>query len=309
MSNQRIVFRRYGRRQSGARRAKVLPETVVYRLEKGPGGKLAAVHTKSPDGVSTRRTARYFVLAAHAVEIPKLMLVSEVGNSSDQVGRNLMSHPSHFYECLAKDALWPGRGPIQQGSVNDRCDGPHRAKHAAIRYGSNNRSAHLRFTDQLLKEGIIGRELDERIRHDTSRYVSITTGMEMLPNPANRITLSDRKDSLGLPTPRIYFDVDEYCGNASIVAHEDFKQFDKAFEIQTRLGDRDAWRFAAHIMGSTIIGADPRTSVVDADCRSHDHSNLFIASTGVMPSSATWNPTLTGCALALRLAEVVAREA
>jgi len=52
----------------------------------------------------------------------------------------------------------------------------------------------------------------------------------------------------------------------------------------------------------------PRTSVVDADCRSHDHANLFIASTSVFPSSGVVNPTLTGAALTLRLAEMMGRE-
>ena len=288
--------------------AKVLPETVAYQLEKGPGGKLIAVHTKDPEGRTTRRTARYFILAAHAIETPKLMLMSEVGNSSDQVGRNLMSHPSLIWEGLAKDAFWPGRGPVQQGSVVGHRDGPHRAQHAALRHGSNQKGANLAMTERLLRQGIIGHELDERIRHDSARFLSLTTCVEMLPAPTNRVTLSTRKDGLGLPTPRISFDIDDYTRKAGAMAEEDFKQFDKAFEIQTPLGDRQRWALASHIMGSTIMGADPKTSVVDSDCRSHDHPNLFIASTGVFPSSSCVNPTLTGAALSLRLADVISRE-
>lgn len=288
--------------------AKLLPDTVAYKLEKGPGGKIVAVHTMSPDGRSTRRTARYFILAAHAIETPKLMLMSEVGNSSDQVGRNLMSHPSFIYVALAKEPLWPGRGPVQQGSVCDLRDGPHRAQHAAIRYGTNSPSPNLVLTDRLLQQGIIGRELDDRIRHDCARMLSITAGMEMLPAPSNRIDLSDRKDALGLPTPRIHMDIDDYSRKGSVVIGQHFDRFDKAFEVEAKLGDRNAWRLAAHIMGSTIMGADPKTSVVNGECRSHDHPNLFIATTGVFPTSSTVNPTLTGAALSLRLAEQIARE-
>jgi choline dehydrogenase-like flavoprotein len=43
--------------------------------------------------------------------------------------------------------------------------------------------------------------------------------------------------------------------------------------------------------------------VVDGFCRTHDHENLYIASTGVMPTAATVNSTLTGVALALRSAD------
>jgi choline dehydrogenase-like flavoprotein len=51
------------------------------------------------------------------------------------------------------------------------------------------------------------------------------------------------------------------------------------------------------------MGNDPASSVVDAFGRSHDHENLFVCGTGVMPTAATMNSTLTAVALALRTAE------
>ncbi|TMV81142.1 GMC family oxidoreductase, partial [Thioclava sp. BHET1] len=63
-----------------------------------------------------------------------------------------------------------------------------------------------------------------------------------------------------------------------------------------------------HIMGTVLMGNDPKTSVVDKDLRSHDHDNLFLCTTGVMPSSATVNPTLTGVALSIRAAHTIAKE-
>jgi choline dehydrogenase-like flavoprotein len=289
--------------------ANLLPDTVAYKLEKGTGGKIVAIHTKSPDGRNTRRAARYFILAAHAVETPKLMLMSDVGNSSDQVGRNLMGHNSLTWDALIKEPLWPGRGPVTQGAILDRRDGPHRARYGAIKYGSNQRVPNLALTDRLLKQGIMGRELDERIRHDAARFASITAAVEMLPEPTNRVSLSDRKDALGLPTPRVYYDLDDYMRQGAAVVHQDFERFDQAFETQTAVGDRNRLGNSSHIMGTTIMGKDPRISVVDSDCRSHDHANLFIASTAVFPSCAVVNPTLTAAALTLRLAELISREA
>jgi choline dehydrogenase-like flavoprotein len=54
------------------------------------------------------------------------------------------------------------------------------------------------------------------------------------------------------------------------------------------------------------MGADPRASVVDAMCRSHDHPNLFVVDASVLPTSAAVNPALTIAALALRTAGHIA---
>ena len=132
--------------------------------------------------------------------------------------------------------------------------------------------------------------------------------MEQLPLASNRIDLSDHKDALGLPTPRIHMDVDDYNRRAGLIAGRDFERLEREFGMQVELGDRKVFRLAAHIMGSTIMGDDPRTSVVDADCRTHDHPNLFIASCSVFASSSTVNPTLTGAALSLRLGQQIAKE-
>jgi len=47
---------------------------------------------------------------------------------------------------------------------------------------------------------------------------------------------------------------------------------------------------------------------VDRDCRTHDHPNLFIAGTSVMPSASCMNPTLTGAALSVRIAHQLLKE-
>ena len=56
-------------------------------------------------------------------------------------------------------------------------------------------------------------------------------------------------------------------------------------------------------MGTTRMGTDPRTSVVDPDCRVHGVDNLFVAGSSVFPTSGYANPTATIAALAVRLAD------
>lgn len=63
-----------------------------------------------------------------------------------------------------------------------------------------------------------------------------------------------------------------------------------------------------HITGATIMGSDPRDSVVDKHCRTLDHPNLFISSSATMPTVGTVNVTLTIAALALRMADQLKKE-
>jgi len=61
-------------------------------------------------------------------------------------------------------------------------------------------------------------------------------------------------------------------------------------------------------MGTHRMGSDPSTSVADADGRTHDHPNLFLAGGGLFPTFGTANPTLTIAALALRTSAKIAAD-
>ena len=63
----------------------------------------------------------------------------------------------------------------------------------------------------------------------------------------------------------------------------------------------------AHTFGTCRMGGDPQTSVVDANCRSHDHPNLYITDASVFPSSGGGEaPSLTIQALSTRAADIIA---
>ena len=124
--------------------------------------------------------------------------------------------------------------------------------------------------------------------------------VEQLPDADNRIVLDDRaSDGFGIPRPRVHFRLDEYVQNglaAARAVHED---------VLRRLGVTGIWHREqaegpGHIIGTTRMGTDPGTSVVDPNLRTHEHRNLFILGSGVFPTSGTANPTLTIAALSLR---------
>ena len=61
----------------------------------------------------------------------------------------------------------------------------------------------------------------------------------------------------------------------------------------------------SHQCGTARLGADPATSVVDLECRSHDVANLWITDASVLPTFAAVNPALTIAALALKAGEAM----
>jgi len=59
-------------------------------------------------------------------------------------------------------------------------------------------------------------------------------------------------------------------------------------------------------LGGTRMGRDPKTSVVNANCQTHDVKNLFVADGGPFVSQADKNPTWTIMALAWRTSDYIA---
>jgi choline dehydrogenase-like flavoprotein len=63
----------------------------------------------------------------------------------------------------------------------------------------------------------------------------------------------------------------------------------------------------SHPMGSTRMGDDSSTSVVDRSGRVHGFDNLYLAGVGLIPVRVAVNPTLTAIARALETADHIAR--
>lgn len=291
--------------------ARLVANAVVYRIEHDAKGSIAAVHYYAPDKTSHRVTGKQFILAANGIESPKLLLLSAsdkypngLANSSGMVGRNLMDHPSTSLTFYADEELWLGRGPQSPSSINTLRDGAFRSQHAAYRLDFTNISQVWSVTDALIAEGVYGPDFEKQLRWRAARQVNVKNVLEVLPDPANRITLSSEKDAMGIPKPEAHYSIADYTRRGAETSKADFA---KIAELMGGTGLRysAAGQFAnnQHITGTLGMGNDAATSVVDGFGRTHDHENLFICSTGVMPTSATMNSTLTAIALALRTAD------
>lgn len=135
--------------------------------------------------------------------------------------------------------------------------------------------------------------------------------LEQAPHPDNRVVLSREVDPLGrrrvqMQTRLRDADIASIKRSQEIMAEEIARSGLGTYVID-RDGDMPVVERGgtAHHTGTTRMHVDPKQGVVDANCRVHSVSNLYIASSSVFPSSGYANPTLTLVAMSLRLADQI----
>jgi choline dehydrogenase-like flavoprotein len=330
-----------------------------------------ATHGGVPTGTGTAVGKKY-LLSAHAIETPKLLLMSNknkkfpkgVANSSDQVGRNLMDHVMYLAWGLAKDPVYAFRGPLSSSGIESVRDGDFRKERSAYRieignegwqwaandpfttladfvFGQNNSQTNSSGTNaqgQSLKfdaalpdnAQLFGDALVNTLNGIYTRQIRMGYLIEQLPDPENRVELSETlTDNLGLPRPKVTYRLaQDYERNAFVSAKKVSTEIFNAlgaveytkeppppvfygspdevtatnFQYQ---GNNFTFYGAGHIVGTYRMGDNKATSVVNPRQQSWDHSNLYMAGSGVFPTVATGNPTLTLAALAFKTADSI----
>jgi len=301
-------------------------------------------------GSGTVTAARY-VIAAHAIETPRLLLMSTnggrfpngVANRSGMVGKNLMDHPLYLAWALAPKPLYGFRGPLATSGIESLRDGPFRKQRAAFRIEIGNEGWNFSSNDPYTTTidlingmnlaglnpatspgpapALWGAPLVNALNNALSRQFRLGFLVEQTPDPANCVTLSPELDHLGLPRPQIRYDLSDYTKAGLLAASETasaiFQRMGAqeytsspdpddpcAFTVDAKHGSK-LMKFygSGHIVGTYRMGSkDDGQSVVDKYQRSWDHPNLFLVGSGVFPTVATGNPTLTIAALALQAA-------
>lgn len=312
--------------------AELRPHAIVTRLDCEVGGAVTNVHYKAWNMSEHDVSGKVVVLAANAIEIPKLLLMSNhqfpkgVANASGAVGRYLMDHPIKMSYALAREPVFPYRGPPSTSSIETYRDGDFRGVRGAFRTTLRNdgwswptgapRGTNRKTTGTLLdfvgNRKLFGTRLRTVLADHMQRQLVVNSAVEQLPEFKNRIYPSTTQfDRFGVPRPVIEYEVDDYTREAFKKALELHRLIFEQVGVVPGEGDLqdnptvDAG--SGHVMGTTRMGDDPASSVVDRDCKCHDHRNLFIVGSSVFPTGATANPTLTIAALALRAAGTIQR--
>ncbi|MEA9414087.1 GMC family oxidoreductase [Flavobacterium sp. PL02] len=270
-----------------------------------------------------------YVMAASAIENAKLLLASGAANSSDQVGRNLMDHMTVLRWGLAKEPIYPYRGPGSTTNIPTFRDGEFRKDHAAWILPLDNWGwAWPTFSpgsdvSEAVSEGVFGKKLRDRIEDRVTRQFFTHFECEQAPDPNNRVTIDPvYKDNIDNYRPVIHYNATEYMLKAfeasGIVSEQlfdqcgikDFTKYKPGVDPDyvTYKGKGYSFAGAGHIVGTHRMGFTKQDSVVDTDMRTWDHENLFLVGCGNMPTLGTSNPTLTMSALTFKAAEAILKQ-
>lgn len=146
---------------------------------------------------------------------------------------------------------------------------------------------------------------------------------EQAPNPDSRVVLSEKHDALGnrradldwrlseldKHTARVLAEVfgeeAQRLGHGGVTPSGWLTEAGTQWPVDPTVGNHPIAGY--HHLGGTRLGTDPASSVVDPDCTVHGYANLHVAGSSVFPTAGWANPTLTLVALAIRLAERLAR--
>jgi choline dehydrogenase-like flavoprotein len=242
--------------------------------------------------------ARTVILAAGAVETPRLLLMNGLANSSGQVGRNFMAHVGVQVWGQVDEDLRPYKG-IPGGLISEDT---HRVPGLIGGYLLQSLGVMpVTYAAQYARGTLTwGPEL---VRHlqGYNHVAGINVLGECLPYEHNYLELSDELDGRGLPKPRVHFSFGD--NEKRMTAHAEALMR----ELWGRIGARDVWALprAAHTLGTARMGSDPGTSVVNPYGRTHDIENLWICDNSTFPSALSANPALTQMALSLRTADAL----
>lgn len=275
------------------------------------GGSISGVEYIDPDGSRQQAKADTCVLAANAIESPRLCFLSDpggLGNSSGQVGRNLMFHLQTTTVGIFPQRLHGHRGRALTHGISDFRGVPgdaNRPLGGIIELGA---ATEIIVEAQIYAVALAqrGSRFKDLMRQSPMRdhLMGLTMQAEDAPQLTNAIDLDPAvRDFNGLPVARVTYDSHPWE-----IATRDFYS-PKLIEIVKAAGAQfgfiapiDVPSASSHVMGTLRMGDDPSTSVCDRYGRLHDFDNLFCADGSVFVTSSGYNPTLTIQTLALHTA-------
>ncbi len=246
------------------------------------------------------------VVSCGAANSAKLLLMSAndkhprgLANGSDQVGRNYMFHnsqavlavslepnPTIFQKTIALNDFYFGMDGFEYPMGNIQMIG----KSLGPMYRGEKP-----IETALLPMGL----LDNLARHAVDFW--LTT--EDLPDPENRVTVNQAGDLTLSYTPnnqvarqKLYDQLKSMLGQIGMLPHHLIPR-DIYMKTEIPLAG------CAHQVGTCRFGADPKTSVLDVNCKAHELDNLYVVDTSFFVSIGAVNPSLTAIANSIRVSE------
>lgn len=288
----------------------LMTDAYVEKLTTDESGRRVSKVVVRRAGQREEFSADIVVTSCGAINSAALLLRSAndkhprgLANSSDMLGRHYMGHVNSVLMALSK---CPNPTIFQKSlSLNDFYFGAN---------GWNYPMGHISFVGKLDGETLRGGApaiapgwtLDLMAKHSLDFWLT----SEDLPDPNNRVTIDSEGGVVLSYSPnnqeghkRLIVKLKELMQQQSQCSVHGQNCHEGLFARNLFIGQRIPLAGVAHQVGTARFGRDPRTSVLDANCKAHDLDNLYVVDGSFFVSSGAVNPALTIMANALRVGE------
>jgi len=280
-------------------------DTEVVRLNTNASGTAVTEVVIKHDGKTEIVRANIVVTACGAANSARLLLMSAnerhpngLANGSDQVGRNYMFHTSQAVLAISKE---PNHTQYQKTlGLNDFYFGMEGFDFpvGSIQMVGKSQAPMYR-GEKPIETMLAPNFILEKLADHAVDFWLMT---EDLPKPDNRITV-DKDGQITLsytatnevPSGKLYDKLKSMLGHLDMHEH--------LIPRQIYLKNDVGVAGVAHQSGTCRFGLDPKTSVLDTNCKAHELDNLYVVDTSFFPSIGAVNPALTAMANALRVGD------
>jgi choline dehydrogenase-like flavoprotein len=333
--------------------------TVLNIAAAESGNDIDHLEAGTLDRKKFRFKAKRYILAAGAIEAPRILLLSDsvhhngLGNIYDNVGRYFMEHPHIWtgYIVPSSDKILNRINLYEVHTVRNTTIMGKLALNPEIQRKENllnfvtsihpmNKSfipeGMLKFKKQIRgfvrgrispknvvqviqKLPDVGAHITRKVRRKIDRkynyklnqpnVIVMNPMAEQIPNPDSRVTLNNDRDMFGQNRVNLNWQLTSQDINSIRRSQQIMKSELKKHgigDLVIELTDDSIPRRIHggwHNMGTTRMHVDPKSGVVDQNCKVHGLSNLYIAGPSVFPTVGCANPVLTSIAMSFRLAD------
>jgi choline dehydrogenase-like flavoprotein len=307
-------------------RLTTIPFAMVREVTMGRDGKASGVsYIDAQSGADEHIQAKVVVLAASACESTRILLNSNIANSSGVLGKYLtdstgtyvggyfpqMDHGVPHNEDGAGMHLY-----MPWWLDNRKLDFP-RGYH--IEFGGGRRGApgygFMNGIDSIPGGGGWGKQLKDQCRQFYGTTIGFDGRGEMIPNEKSYCEIDpDVNDKYGIPVLKFHFQWSDHEIKQVKHMQETFRELITALGgVPTSTKPTAEGNFGItrggqiiHEAGTTRMGNNPSTSVLNKYQQAHDVKNLFVVDAGPFVSQADKNLTWTILALSWRTSDYIA---
>lgn len=309
----------------------IIANAKVYHLETNGKEEIVKVHYYDKNNDKKSVEAKLFVVAAQAIETARLLLMSKnpefpngLANNNGQVGKNLIFsaggigsghfHYEDFEEAeaaqLKLQGLFVNRSIHNWYEINGEAGFPDKTKGGMVDFlfehpNAIKKSIKLKWSKNKL---VYGSALKSRMfdYFTKQRRLNFEIFCDWLPTDDCFVRLSEEvKDKWGDPVAHIRIGAHEHdlkVGEFLAEKSEDILRKMGAKNIKSGVSNAPPPNLVA---GGCRFGDDPKTSVLDRNCKAHEVDNLFVTDGSFMPTGGSVTYTWTIYANAFRVADKI----